>query len=296
MQFYDKLDFQMNITKTTNNALAACAGIDASHISRRRRGQRSMPKSEACLRQMAASLAETCSDAHQRKAVMDLLGISPVSFDPLILPDLLFEWLVNDKSTESKSIEAFLNDFSGFKPRKNPPANLEPAGYPQAEGELSVYYGVEGKRQAALFFISEVLNRKKPGFLYLFSDEDLAWLTDNRAFTELWSNLMAKALLLGNKMKVIHTVSRNLDEMLTAISQWMPLYMTGMIEPFYYPKKRDGVFKRTLFIAPDIAALTSCSVGTMAHCAANLLSLNKELIHSFKEEYSTSISPSASRS
>jgi hypothetical protein len=28
----------------------------------------------------------------------------------------------------------------------------------------------------------------------------------------------------GNKIKIIHTISRDLDEMLNAISQWMPLY------------------------------------------------------------------------
>lgn len=64
----------------------------------------------------------------------------------------------------------------------------------------------------------------------------------------------------GNRVRIIHTVSRDLNEFLEAITKWIPIYMTGMIEPYYYPRLRDGVFQRTMFIAPDTAAVISSSV------------------------------------
>lgn len=33
--------------------------------------------------------------------------------------------------------------------------------------------------------------------------------------------------------------------------------MTGAIEPFYYPQKREGLFNRTMFISTGKAALTA---------------------------------------
>ena len=53
MLFYEKLDFLMNITKTTNSALSLYINFDASHISRLRRGQRNVSKNEACIKAMA---------------------------------------------------------------------------------------------------------------------------------------------------------------------------------------------------------------------------------------------------
>jgi len=73
--------------------------------------------------------------------------------------------------------------------------------------------------------------------------------------------------------------------MLHAISQWMPLYMSGLIEPYYYPKKRDGIFKRTLFIAPNTSAVTSSSMGNMIKIASNFLIRNKSAVEALTEEF-----------
>jgi hypothetical protein len=61
----------------------------------------------------------------------------------------------------------------------------------------------------------------------------------------------------GHKIKIIHTLKRDLNELLKAIDYWLPLYMTGRIEPYFYPHYNRHVFQRTLFIAPGVAALTS---------------------------------------
>jgi hypothetical protein len=113
----------------------------------------------------------------------------------------------------------------------------------------------------------------------------MTWLTEDAAFTMQWASWMTQVITRGNKIKIIHTVSRNLDEMLAAIKEWMPLYMTGAIEPYYYPKKRDGIFRRTLFIAPQTAAVISTSVGSMSAEAANFLVRDKKAITTLAEEF-----------
>jgi hypothetical protein len=73
--------------------------------------------------------------------------------------------------------------------------------------------------------------------------------------------------------------------MLTSIKEWMPLYMTGAIEPYYYPKKRDGIFKRTIFAAPNTAALTSTVVGNMGDKNISYLIQNKAALKSLETEF-----------
>jgi hypothetical protein len=73
MTFSEKLDFLMNITKTTNSALALYTSLDASHISRLRRGARKPAKNENYLKTMATYFAKRCSEDYQRMALSDAL-------------------------------------------------------------------------------------------------------------------------------------------------------------------------------------------------------------------------------
>jgi hypothetical protein len=235
---------------------------------------------------MAEYFAVNCNDEYRRKAILDILNAGVASIDETRLSKLIYDWLVSDNSAEMKTMESFLNSFSETG-TKNLTSSIDPLVIKTLTNdcELSVFYGVEGKRQAVFRFLSEVVAQDEARILYMYSDEDMEWMTDSREFREKWSRLMNEAIIRGNKVKIIHTVSRNLDDMLSSVSLWMPLYMTGMVEPYYYPKKRDGVFKHTLFIAPDVAAVTSSSIDPMIRYAANLFIKNKEMINSYKEEF-----------
>ena len=45
-----------------------------------------------------------------------------------------------------------------------------------------------------------------------------------------------------------------------AITSWLPLYMSGMIESFYSRKKNDGKFTHTLFLCPGYACINAWHV------------------------------------
>jgi hypothetical protein len=291
MSFCEKLNFLMDVTKTTNSALSLYISLDASYISRLRSGKRLMPKNEECIKSMVAYFSRHCTEEYQRKALCDALNAGPALPKEKELAGLILQWLMREKPHDRQTVENFLDKFSNFKARREIPgeqANQPAVAFPKTD--MSVYYGVEGKRQAVLYFLSEVVEYEKPQTLLLFSDEATDWMTGDREFAAKWASLMSRALLRGNRIKIIHTVSRDLDEMLAAIGQWMPLYMSGFIEPYFYPKKRDGIFKRTLFIAPRTGAIVSSSVGGMLSRAANVLFRNTKVIEAFAEEFNEYLS------
>ena len=281
----------MNITTTSNSCLAQKVNLDASYISRLRRGQRNALKNETVIIAMADYFARHCTTDYQRKALEDTIGINMVQFCNNEFPTLIAEWFMNEKKSETNIVGGFLNVLSRMNINPRMPENL-----PNILNEknvllnlpkdiISAHYGIEGKRQAAEYFLMEVITQNTLQTLLLYSDEATDWMTADREFAAKWAKLMIQVLSKGNKIKIIHTVSRDLDEMLSAIRQWMPLYMTGLIEPYYYPKKRDGVFKNTLFISPGVSAVVSGSVGSSIDHAANLLIRNNNTISAYEEQF-----------
>ncbi|RCX17159.1 hypothetical protein DFR58_10853 [Anaerobacterium chartisolvens] len=285
MHFYEKLDFLMNLTKTSNSVLSRHMSFDASYISRLRSGKRLPPRSEDVIKNMADYFARRCGDGYPQKAVAEIMELSPMPKDTKLLANAIALWMLPKDDSSNHKLGKFLNGFSQIKDRPMPSAGIQEydKGFPN--DELAVYYGIEGKRRAVLYFLNEIIAQDKQQTLLLFSDEETSWMTADPAYERQYAALMIKALSQGHTIKIIHTISRNLDEMLTAISQWMPLYMAGSIEPYYYPKKRDGIFRRSLFIAPDTAAVVSGSVNEQTANSVNLLFRNPTAVASFQEEY-----------
>lgn len=285
MTFSEKLDFLMDITKTSNSALAHSVSLDASYISRLRSGKRLMPKDGHMIQGMAVFLARRATEDYQKKALSDALKVTSLQGNSSLLADEIVNWLIHDDTDIKEQVGRFLSGFSGMTRRQTTALPSENCRSSFPSEPISIYYGVEGKRRAAEYFLSEAAAQETPRTLLLFSDEGTAWMTEDPAFTQRWAELMIRVLSRGNRIKIIHTISRDLDEMLNAISQWMPLYMSGSIEPYFYPKKRDGVFKRTLFIAPETAAVISNSVGNQVSVAANVLYRDRNAVASFAEEF-----------
>lgn len=278
MAFAEKLDFLMNITKTSNSVLAHAVLLDASYISRLRRGKRMMPKDSRLIQSMAIFLARRFKEDYQKRALSDSLKLMNLPGDINLLAHKINRWLIHDEEDSVQPVGRFLSGLSGITQRQTAEPSSEDYQQSFPDEPFSVYYGIEGKRRAAEYFLSEVAACETPQTLLLFSDEGTAWMTEDPEYARKWAELMVRVLASGNQIKIIHTISRDLDEMLRAINQWMPLYMSGLIEPYFCPKKRDGIFKRTLFIAPETAAVISNSVGDQVTSAPNVLYRDRKAV------------------
>ncbi|MCF8011251.1 MAG: transcriptional regulator [Clostridiales bacterium] len=288
--FNEKLDLLMNLTNTTNSILARAISVDPSFVSRLRRGLRSPAKNENYIKPMSDYIARNCTSAYQRAALKEAMKRPDegLPYDAEALSELILEWFSRESGERKSAVESFMKGLSNFQFRKMPGSGAIDTGSAPKSTPVngSVFYGVEGKRSAVIHFLSLVLGKESPTTLLLFSDENMEWLTENREFTDKWASLLFQVLMKGNKIKIIHTVSRSLDEILAAIENWLPMYMTGNIEPYYYPKTRDGIFRRTLFIAAGTAAVTSSSVGEDgAKSAANVFFTDSHAIKALTEEY-----------
>ena len=287
MMSSQKFDFLMNITNTSNNTLANYISYDPSHISRLRSGKRNFPQKNEFLLTISEYFADKIKTEYQIKSLKHTIGINKDQpFDDKRLSEYIYKWLLEEKSETNNPIEKFLKDFSKEQLDKILPKEyVDILNLPIDEGNISFYYGINGKREAVKKFFSLVKQELEPQTLLLFSDEETSWISGNINFVKKWSSFLEQTIADGNKLNIIHTSTTNPDEMFATISKWIPLYITGSIKPYFYPKQRDGIYRRTLLIAPKTVALTSSSVKTKTQNVLNLLTTDKMAVNTLKQEY-----------
>ena len=276
----DKLNFLMKVTGTKNNMLGRALSFDASHISRIRSGDRGLPSRREFIVPAAGYFARAVKTASQRNALAR--RICPNSKWPESLEEatlLIAQWLSEDvKKLDYESLNRY------FTENETTPAPAEAAS--SASGDTTQFYlGNEGKRQCVIRFLTGLAALNEPVTLLLHSEENMEWIYEKPEFAKQWGQLLITLLQQGGRILIIHTLTRSLEEMLEAVTKWAPLYATGSIESFYYPKLRDNVFRRTLFIARGNAAIVACTTGDPGENRLNMLIYDPTAVKALEQEY-----------
>ncbi|MGI6361461.1 MAG: hypothetical protein ACOX05_04055 [Bacillota bacterium] len=219
MTFAKKLDFLMTITKTSNSTLAHNVMLDASYISRLRRGERKRTKNNCIIQNLAAFLVQRIREDYQKKALADAMEMTNLPQDIRLLTNQIIHWLTQNEESNAQQVGRFLSNITNTPLQETTIPSSEDCHPSFPDKPSAVYYGIEGKREASEYFLSEVVAQEKPQTLLLFSDEETTWMTEDPKFTRRWAKLMNCVLKRGNRIRIIHTISRNLDEMLCALSQ-----------------------------------------------------------------------------
>ncbi len=277
--FEKRLDFVIKLTGVKVSNLAKAAMIDPSYVSKLKTGARKLPQTAPYLKDMCHYLTSHVKDDHQKKILCDLMDIDVWPDNVVQAEFLLQAWLVNDEYDligiemlvdnmldRSVTGNVVLDDFSNIK--------IKP-----------YYYGVSGKREIALALLDLVLIQNEPRTLYLNSEENMAWMQEDKSFIKQWEKKFTDVIAAGNKVVIIHNTKRNINEMVYGAAKWSSIYMNGVVESYYYPGIRDNVLQRTLFIADDLVALSSISVSNDSDNMLNFVIRDKKAIFALKREF-----------
>jgi len=267
MNFSAKLKIIMNIFNITNSKLAKHLNIDASLVSRWKNGNRK-PKTQQYYRIISEYIVSHAKMDYQKMAICEAIGTKTDDLlDDIDLSSLLTSWLSNDV------IEIGEFPSQEYTPTQN------------HKTEVDIYYGINGKRELVLKFLRTIILSKKCYELLLMSEENMDWLTGDQHFLSEWSALLVEVIRRGNTIKIIHTIQRNSDELLSVIEKWLQLHLSGKVVSFYYPKYKENSYARTMFIAPNLLAITSSSIFDKNTDTANYLFDDKQVIRSLVCDY-----------
>ncbi|WP_409967383.1 hypothetical protein RFF05_12385 [Bengtsoniella intestinalis] len=265
MTFSNKLNLLMKITETSNSALAKQLVFDPSYISRLRNGTRSLSKDSEYMMPIAKYIAKNCDTAEKIQMMSDVIG-EDISSN---IEERVFAFL-NQPSLNAK-VRAILSDMSA------PVSNDK-----KSEENLLCFYGDEGRKEATLMLLSRAAKLNKPVTLLLFSDESGEWMN---GISYEWESFLWQIILKQGKVKVIHKISYNIDEMFDIILRWLPFYATGAIDAYYYPKLRDGIYKRSLSVVASNAATFSTSIGAQTEVSPTFFTTDIQAVDAFTNEF-----------
>jgi hypothetical protein len=292
----DKLDYIMKLTNTKNSDLAKALNFDPSYVSRMRSGKRGLPNHHPFVEPAARFFARRVTEDYQKKSLSAaILDGKEWPEDLDVARIVIGAWFNDDSPSYNDTITRFLERMSKTDTLDPAAAYGEPtaadlmAGFIPGAGEpaeVDFFYGLEGKRDAVFRLLEELVNAGGPSTLLMHTDENMDWLSESKYYSSRWSSLLAHFLNQGGKIIIIHTIYRNLSDMLSAIERWMPLYLTGKVEPWYCPHLRDGILRRTFFICPEKnLALVSNSIGQHTERVPSILVRHPAAVSAYEQEF-----------
>lgn len=279
MQFYEKLIFLLNLTQVTNRMLAQELQVDPSLISRFRTGRRRLPRNREHIKAMSAYFARRCTTEYQRQALSQMLGIKQaLTMKKGPLSEILYYWLCG----ETDEVGRFMHTFESLTVEAVPEnASI----HPRLSSENTVYYGDDGKRAAARSFYQHLLALDEPCSIYILSEETDNWISEDCDFIHSIQEWGLCLLHRGFKLFHIAPPATPVDLAFDSLTRWLPLYMTGQVTSYYYPRLRDNLHRRTLIVAPGQIAMTSNSIAQGGSNIATILTTDPRLTQSYAAQF-----------
>lgn len=273
MTFSEKLTFLLNVSGSTNAELARAANIDPSQVSRLKNGTRNTPKRAHTIELMAEFFAERCTSDYQRSALAETIGDKGLVRDrsQSYTADVLCRWFRSRQSDSSTRLDNFMRNFEGYDGQLRYSEHGHQSfssGTVMSECRINVYYGNEGRRNAVLECLDELLAHGEPCQIMLINDENLDWMTQDREYNAMIIGKTLKLAERGFTLRRIVSSFRDSSMAIESLERWMPLYMTGALASFYYPRLRDGIFRHLMIVAPGNFTLTSTAVGDQHECGS----------------------------
>ena len=196
---------------------------------------------------------------------------------------IIREWLLG--RNENADIKATASLIKQITSPPALPSNLPEPGEVATDEILNenqiLYTGINGLQRAVIRFLGNAAG--KPGSeLLLYSDQSMEWM--QARYTIKWMTLMKECLHNGVKMKIIHNIDRDPSEMLFALQNWLPLYMTGLIEPYYRSDTSGSRFSHTVFISEDECIDGFCTVGAERNCLYHYIT-DSEYVADVRQSY-----------
>jgi transcriptional regulator with XRE-family HTH domain len=309
--FADKLNFLMSIIGISGGELAHAVSIDPSYISRLRSGKRALPKGQHFLDDIARYFATHIHTDYQINLLCEAMNFSDVwPKDTEKAHEYINDWLLLEEGAQRDKIRNVLEGMVStylVDAVLSPDCDLDLTQFEQDIREH--YYGSRGKQEAFLRFLTLALHVQDGKEMYMFTNENMDWLSADPDFAGKTKALLTSYAKAGNRIKIVHPIRQDINDMMFTLQRWIPVYLTGYVEPYYYSKARNDIYLRTAFVVPGVSAMISCSLDgnpaegvtfivteprAVAAVAAEmiyLISLSKPLAQVYSAKYQKDIQP-----
>ena len=261
-----KLDILLRELDINISRIAAFLHYDPSYLSKIRTGKRNPAHQQQFIEKICEYVASNYKDEQDRKKVAYLIQCNEDEFaDSSSYRRKLREWLSSSKPEDVDYISAFLRKVDSFNLDDYIRAiHFDSFKVPKVPFQLPVsrhYYGLKEMREGELDFLKHTVLSKSMKPLYICSDMPVEDMAADEDFAKKYMFGLAMVLKKGLHIHIIHDVERPMKDMMLGLENWVPLYMTGQISPYYLKGVQNRVYSHLHYCSGQVAMTGDCISG-----------------------------------
>ena len=238
--------------------LARFLNFDPSYISRIRNGQRQPANPTEFARKISIFVTKHFQTAEQKAIISSLINCPVEELSNYTdFQDRMTNWLLTGAGAVKDSMTVFLEKLDEF--------NLDEYIHSIHFNELKVpsvpfqipisrtYWGIKEMMESELDFLKATVLSKSTAPVIIYSDMPMKEMAKDPEFPKKWMFGMALMLKKGLHLYQIHNLDRSFDEMMLGLESWIPMYMTGLISPYYLKNVQNNTFLHLLKVSGSAA-------------------------------------------
>ena len=256
--FSKNLNELINTLKINIKDMSKYTLCDASSISRIRYGK--TKPSEPI--EFASKIASYVTNKYANET--DITKIEKLTNnDGENLYNKVFKYLTNKEENKNNDmIKSFLNNLDKFNLNDYIKAikfdELKVPTMPFYITKTKNYFGLEEMKKAELDFLKGTVLSKNNEDIFMCSDMPMEDLAKDIDFSKKWMFGIACLLKKGIHLNIIHNLDRPFNEMMLGLESWIPLYMTGQINPFYFKDISTNIYHNLTYVSGTLALAGEC--------------------------------------
>ena len=269
--------------------LARFLNFDPSYISRIRNGQRQPADPTRFSRKISVFVTRHCQSAEQKTAISSLIHCPIAELSNYTeFQNRLTDWLLTGTGagTAKGSMAVFLEKLDEFNLDEYIHAiHFDKLKVPSVPFHLPMskyYYGLNEMMDGEISFLKATVLSKSGDSVIMYSDMPIREMAKDPEFPKKWMFGMAMMLKKGLHLYQIHNIDRSFDEMMLGLESWIPMYMTGLVSPYYLKETQNYVFSHLLKVS-GAAALSGEAIRGHHGDGRYYLTKNKEEVNYYKK-------------
>ena len=261
-----KLDILLRELDINISRIAAFLHYDPSYLSKIRTGKRNPAHHQQFIEKICEYVASNYKDEQDRKKVTYLIQCNEDEItDSSLYRRKLREWLSSSKPEDVDYVSGFLRKVDSFSLDDYIRAiHFDSFKVPKVPFQLPVsrhYYGLKEMREGELDFLKHTVLSKSMKPLYICSDMPVEDMAADKDFAKKYMFGLAMVLKKGLHIHIIHDVERPMKDMMLGLENWVPLYMTGQISPYYLKGVQNRVYSHLHYCSGQVAMTGDCISG-----------------------------------
>ena len=281
--YYQKFDLLLKELEINVSKMAAALHYDASYISKIRTGKRVPSDPAVFAENVSGYIVRNCQGEEELKKIASVTACDARQLENQENCFLaLQKWLCLAEFEKTDYISSFLQKMDEFNLDTYIRAiHFDSFKVPKVPFQLPIskhYYGLKEMREGELDFLKHTVLAKSMEPLHLCSDMPVEDMAQDEEFAKKYMFGLAMVLKKGLHIHIIHDVERPMKDMMLGLENWIPLYMTGQISPYYLKGIQNKVYSHLHYSSGQAAMTGDCISGHHENAHYYLTSHKEEVV------------------